>query len=149
MHSKCYIPSGSHNSSLNDTIRAGISRITLEDITSKLDDMVLPKLNSMEEKYNKLLEKFTLQADENRVLKSEIGVMKKELIEFKSKNNLSAENIICEVNERSQRSKNVIIFDLIESNHENIKDRIDHDINLVLEILTPANIIPEHISKVL
>ncbi|KAL3271896.1 hypothetical protein HHI36_022366 [Cryptolaemus montrouzieri] len=72
-----------------DALRSsGPSAVTLEDIMSKLDETILPKLIRMEEKYNGLMEEFVLQANGKRTIKSELVLVKKELLEMKNGNEI-------------------------------------------------------------
>ncbi|KAL3277539.1 hypothetical protein HHI36_012883 [Cryptolaemus montrouzieri] len=97
-----------------DELRSsGNSAATLEDVMSKLDETILLKLIRMEEKYNSLTEEFVSQANESRTLKSELMLVKKELLEIKNRNEVNRENILKKVHEQSVKSNNVIIFDLL------------------------------------
>ncbi|KAL3288228.1 hypothetical protein HHI36_002677 [Cryptolaemus montrouzieri] len=116
---------------------------------SKLDETILPKLMRMEEKYNSLMEEFVLQANENRTIKSELVLVKKELFEIKNRNGVNPKNILKEVHERSVISNDVIILDLVESNTEDIRKRIKQDVDLVKELLAAADSAPEQVSEVL
>ncbi|KAL3283764.1 hypothetical protein HHI36_017934 [Cryptolaemus montrouzieri] len=85
----------------------------------------------------------------NKTIKSELVLVKKELLEIKNRNEVNPENILKEVLERSVKSNNVIIFDLVESNNDDIRERIKQDVDLVKELLAAADIAPEQVSKVL
>ncbi|KAG5875030.1 hypothetical protein JTB14_008139 [Gonioctena quinquepunctata] len=79
-------------------------------------------------KINKLEEDIVILKDEVKSLKSNPG------------NALNAETLYNEIQERARRSKNVLIHNLKESNLRDHKDRISHDIENAINILSPMEI---------
>ncbi|KAK9892642.1 hypothetical protein WA026_021019 [Henosepilachna vigintioctopunctata] len=118
-------------------------KVTLEDI--------MLKLNGMGSKYNILLEKFLKQDIDYRTLKTELFGVKKELGEIKNKkdNTVDSEEIISEIMDRSSRSYNVMIFNLLELGDPVLNTRIKHDKDSIANILRPANVSDNEVVRVL
>ncbi|KAL3269177.1 hypothetical protein HHI36_008262 [Cryptolaemus montrouzieri] len=110
---------------------------------------IMSKLNNMEESYKSLMTEFDCLVEENKVLKSKLRVVKNDLEVMRKKTDIEPNKIFSEINDRMSRAKNVLLFNVKESNHLDIQQRIGLDMKKVLEIIFPANVTPDEIVKVL
>ncbi|KAL3286564.1 hypothetical protein HHI36_001066 [Cryptolaemus montrouzieri] len=79
-------------------------KVTLED--------KMRKLEVMETKYNQLLDKFDKVANENKVLKSELGDINEQVAALNNKFNNNTEEIMAEIKDKEHRARNIIIYNL-------------------------------------
>lgn len=74
-------------------------------------------------------------------LKSEVENLKKEVAELKTQNNsINMETLFMELNERSMRSNNLMVYNVSESNAINLADKINEDKLVVTDVLEKLDI---------
>lgn len=113
--------------------------VSLEDI--------MAKLNCIEDKHKRLLQKFENQLKINCELNNEIKFLKDEVQNLKKMRAMDIGTVTSEVNERIHKSRNIIITNLPESNDTNLSLRIKHDTELVASLLNHADISSHEIVK--
>ncbi|KAL3268901.1 hypothetical protein HHI36_007988 [Cryptolaemus montrouzieri] len=99
---------------------------------SGLND-VMKKLSKMERKNNLLLDWLDKVTEENQLLKSELGDIKNQVETLSGRLESNTEEVLAEMKDREYRARNIIVYNLDESKHADLDERIKHDKNEVVD----------------
>ncbi|KAL3273677.1 hypothetical protein HHI36_015107 [Cryptolaemus montrouzieri] len=93
-------------------------------------------------------DKFDKVANENKVLKSELGDINEQVAVLNDKFNNNTGEIMTEMKDREHRARNIIIYNRYESALTDLEKRISHDTGEVGSMMELAGIRAEQIDKV-
>lgn len=113
----------STSSSLNDDNAS----VTMSNITALFNEHLGQFKTKLNDFMDKILQQIETINDKIKKLENENQLMRDELKNTKSDQN--ADIIINEISDRERRSRNVLIFNLKESEHSNTIERINYDMN--------------------
>ncbi|KAJ3639666.1 hypothetical protein Zmor_003010 [Zophobas morio] len=128
----------------NEQPNHSITAEVIESIMAKQLELLKKELQqSMDDHFRQLNDRIA-------TVENNVKIIQDEWAEFKNNNNNSVENseinlnnVVSEIEERKQRSCNVMLFNIPESTAAELAGRVAEDLQKVMSILTPLGTFPQ------
>ena len=137
----CKVCSESLFSSARSLSLSAIQQIFEKQLSKLKTDLKLELVKMIDDKFQQINDRISVMESNVRKLQIEVNHINSALPKTEISTNVN--EVVNEINDRVERSKNVLIFNVPESTERMAEDRVKSDLNHISSILDPLGSFPQ------